>query len=367
MNIPLTVIIVTSVALSIVYFSGDHNQDVITNIPGTTAPSNSSIVSNVDPQILTDTVKQFYSDISTKQYGSGWGLLSKNFQNYAKNYDNFVKGYDTTKSILVQDTHMQDLSTNTIFIRLQSTDTNNGQIQTKDYSGTWKLIKEDGSWKLDTADIALLNVSPSSRALKAATYLYSHSTRLQIDNAIKKNPALGGSTSPIIINNIALYFDKNPDKLALLEKDISKIGASQSQVNDYPSTDQPSDSYSPIYSEPTSTSESLPENTSNSVNSPAINSYKSPTSYSAVGNTLYGSDGSSYSQLGDTIYRNDGTSYRNVGNTLYGSDGTSYSNIGNTTYSNDGTSYNRIGNYIYGSDGSSATSIGNTIYTYPGY
>lgn len=115
-----------------------------------------------DPQVLTDKVKQYYSNISARQFDQAWGLLSKNFQNYSQSYDHFVKGYETTKSILIQDTHVQDLSANTVFIKLQSTDNINNQVQTKNYSGTWRLIFEDGSWKLDTAEIALASIFPVS-------------------------------------------------------------------------------------------------------------------------------------------------------------------------------------------------------------
>lgn len=114
-----------------------------------------------DPQVLADIVKQYYSNISARQFDRAWGLLSKNFQNYSQGYDHFVKGHDTTKSILVQDTYVQGLSANTVFIKLQATDNINNQIQTRNYSGTWKLIFEDGSWKLDTAEIALVSIFPS--------------------------------------------------------------------------------------------------------------------------------------------------------------------------------------------------------------
>ncbi|MDP3982767.1 MAG: hypothetical protein Q8Q65_01685 [bacterium] len=117
----------------------------------------------VEPQVLTDKVKQYYSDISNKHFNQAWSLLSKNFQNYSKNYDSFVNGYNTTKSILVQDVTLKDLATNTVFIKLQSTDNINNQIQTKNYSGTWKLIFEDGSWKLDTANIILIGISPAPK------------------------------------------------------------------------------------------------------------------------------------------------------------------------------------------------------------
>lgn len=60
------------------------------------------------------------------------------------------------------------------------------------------------------------------------------------------------------------------------------------------------------------------------------------------------------------------TTYSTVGNTTYGSDGTTYSHVGNTTYGSDGSTANTVGNttYINDADGSSHTCslVGNTSY-----
>ncbi|WP_428052810.1 hypothetical protein, partial [Candidatus Avelusimicrobium stercoris] len=94
----------------------------------------------------------------------------------------------------------------------------------------------------------------------------------------------------------------------------------------------------------------------------SINSFAWNETYTTIGNTIYGADGSTYTRIGNTTYNSDGISYTQIGNTTYGSDGTSYTRIGNTTYSSDGTSYTKIGNTTYGSDGSTYTKIGNTTY-----
>ncbi len=118
------------------------------------SPSPIPIASSSD---LTDPVKQYYSDISSKQYYNAWILLSKNFQNYAQGYDSFVKGYGTTVSLSVNDIYVHYLSNDTVFVNLSSVDNINGQIQSRTYSGTWKIVWEEGTWKLDTANIALLD------------------------------------------------------------------------------------------------------------------------------------------------------------------------------------------------------------------
>ena len=115
----------------------------------------------IDPQALTDTVKKFYSHLSSREFDQAWRLLSKNAQDQAEGYDLFIKGFATTKNVLVQDIQLQDLSTKKVFIKLQSTDNINNQTLTKNFQGTWELKLEDGFWKLDTAEIALTNAFPS--------------------------------------------------------------------------------------------------------------------------------------------------------------------------------------------------------------
>ena len=58
----------------------------------------------------------------------------------------------------------------------------------------------------------------------------------------------------------------------------------------------------------------------------------------------------------------DNRTYTQLGNTIYGSNGTTLTRLGNTTYSNSGTSYTRLGNTVTGSNGSTYTRLGNTIY-----
>ena len=69
----------------------------------------------------------------------------------------------------------------------------------------------------------------------------------------------------------------------------------------------------------------------------------------------------SYSIIGNTIIGSDGTSYNRIGNATIGSDGSSWSTIGNTTIGSDGSSWSRIGNTYIGSDGSSCNVIGSSV------
>ncbi|MDO8487759.1 MAG: hypothetical protein Q7S31_00395 [bacterium] len=362
MNLPVAIVAIVSLILISVFSnhnSGNQNSHISPSAI-TSSPSPSTNPS-VDPQVLTDTVKQYYVNISSKRIDQAWGLLSKNFQNSAKNYDSFAKGYTTTRSVLVQDTRIQDLPNYIVFIKLQASDTIYDQVQTKDYSGTWKLIKEDGSWKLDSADIVLLNVSPSSRALSVATFVYAYDSPTEIEDWRNKH-GIKKSNSTQEIHEQALWMDQHLDVLALNEAKIEEFKAQQLRAASQPQ--QIYDNSSDENIQPPLTN-SYAANTPNPVN--ILPKSGSSISYSQYGNTLYGSDGSSYSKYGNTIYGSDGSSYSRYGNTTYGNDGSTYSQYGNTIYGNDGTSYSQYGNTLYGSDGSSATQYGNTIYTQPGY
>ncbi len=330
MNISqIAVLIVSAMIVVNVLTSQDKYKNLQPSPTGVSESPRPSTVSNVDPQILTDTVKQFYSKVSSKQFDKAWELLSKNFKDYSKNYNNFVKGYDATKSVLVQDLRIQDLPTYTVFVKLQSADNFYSQIQTKDYSGTWKLIKEDGIWKLDKAEIALINVSPSTNALIVAGFVYAYSNPAQIEDwRIRHNVKKSNKIQEI--HDQAVWMDEHPDVLAL---NIDKI----KQLTKAAGQPQPGSSDQVAQQNNDTKNQIVPVN-------------RNSSNYTQIGNTLFGSDGSNYTR---------------IGNTTFGSDGSNYTEIGNTLFGNDGTSYTQIGDTVFGSDGSSSTKIGNTTFINP--
>lgn len=106
-----------------------------------------------------------------------------------------------------------------------------------------------------------------------------------------------------------------------------------------------------------------PQNAAGSSNFQMFNSGASrPDSWQVIGNTAYGSDGSSVQRIGNQFYGSDGSSAQVIGNQIYGSNGSSAQVIGNQIYRSDGSSSQRIGNQIYHSDGGSTQIIGNTLY-----
>lgn len=163
---PLVILVVISlVAAAVTYKEGsiqinpNGNQGipgVSDNLTNNQQPTPTPFPSTSSSDLINP-VKQFYSDLSAKQYFDAWTLLSKNFQNYAQSYNNFVDGYNSTTSITIKDVSLQDLSNYTVYVQLDSTNNINGQIRNNSYAGTWKLIHEDGSWKLNEAKIEALN------------------------------------------------------------------------------------------------------------------------------------------------------------------------------------------------------------------
>ena len=84
------------------------------------------------------------------------------------------------------------------------------------------------------------------------------------------------------------------------------------------------------------------------------------TIYNTIGNTTFGSDGSTIQRVGNTYYSSDGTTYNTVGNTTFGSDGSTMRRVGNSYYGSEGKIYNKVGNTIIGSDGSTIQKVGDT-------
>lgn len=69
--------------------------------------------------------------------------------------------------------------------------------------------------------------------------------------------------------------------------------------------------------------------------------------YTQVGNTIYGSDGTQYHKDGSTIRGSDGSRYDLRGSAAYGPGGIRYHQEGTGIYGSQGDRYNRIGNKIY--------------------
>lgn len=92
---------------------------------------------------------------------------------------------------------------------------------------------------------------------------------------------------------------------------------------------------------------------SGSGSSPSISS-------TAIGNSVFFSNGESCTKIGSSWFCSDGTTYTTIGNSMFDSDGTTYTAIGNSVFDSNGTTYTTIGNFIFDSNGNSCTKIGNS-------
>lgn len=243
------------------------NDKVLPKIPNNRIDDQRSAIQpnpTVDPQVLTDTVKKFYSHLSSREFDQAWRLLSKNAQDQSEGYDFFIKGFAITKKVSVQDIQLQDLSTKKVFIKLQSTDNINNQTLTKNFQGTWELKLEDGAWKLDNANISLVSTSP----------------RLRQE----------------VINQPQEYYDSSVSDLS----------------NNMDSPNNPS---------PTPKSAEFGEASMYQKVGNIL--YGSDGSnYMQVGDTTMGNNGANYNSVGDYTYGSDGTSYIKSGDTTFGNNGT---------------------------------------------
>lgn len=149
-------IIIVSIILLLIYFANSNTNSIGV---GSSTSNPSTVQNSITTSDLINPVNEFYADISSKKNLQAWNLLSTNFQNYAGGYDNFAKGYSTTTNIYTNKVSVQDLPNKLVYVNLSSTDTINGQNLIRTYEGTWKLIIENNQWKLDMADITLLDPS----------------------------------------------------------------------------------------------------------------------------------------------------------------------------------------------------------------
>ncbi|MBI2012132.1 hypothetical protein HYS91_05175 [Candidatus Daviesbacteria bacterium] len=159
-----TVAVVRETGLVKLNLSGEGGLLQIKNLTEQQEPSPTP-VPMVESDLLIP-VKDFYAAISSKEFDSAWNLLSKNFQNYAQNYDNFVSGYKNTLNVVTKDVYVQDLSNKIVYVQIEAKDDLKGQVQTKTFEGIWKLVLEDGKWKLDSSDIILKDVSPTPKPVQ---------------------------------------------------------------------------------------------------------------------------------------------------------------------------------------------------------
>lgn len=116
----------------------------------------SDVYSNY-PSDKAEVVAQYYDAISQNELDAAYGFYSSSLKSKT-NIDSWKAGYDNT--YFVQVTSLVPIEgTDEVTVNLTSTDWNTSeepeapQFLTKNYSGTWKLVKEGGSWRLNESSI----------------------------------------------------------------------------------------------------------------------------------------------------------------------------------------------------------------------
>jgi len=74
-----------------------------------------------------------------------------------------------------------------------------------------------------TASPKPTSVQPSERSLKAAAWVYTHSSQESLTEMKNEHPECGG-TPQSITKCLALWYDQSPESLALVEADMKKAG-----------------------------------------------------------------------------------------------------------------------------------------------
>ena len=118
----------------------------------TTRPSTAPALATSGP---VDAVRQFYSAINAKNFPAAWALTGSRFRSSVE-YQGWVNGFATTRSVQVQSVTVtaQTATTATVAVAFQSVDAAaGGGTVTKTFQGTWQLVVDGGSWKLDQASI----------------------------------------------------------------------------------------------------------------------------------------------------------------------------------------------------------------------
>ena len=126
-----------------------------------TPSSSSSSQQSVWPELiesktadpLVATVETFYTYIANQQFDLAYNLLSKTFKKDFGDYIEFSKGYATTVKTTLQEVKLDDEMQDAVRVRIVASDTIENKVVTRTFIGRWKLVKEEGTWKLDTADI----------------------------------------------------------------------------------------------------------------------------------------------------------------------------------------------------------------------
>jgi hypothetical protein len=104
------------------------------------------------------TVRQFYAFIDAGDLDHAWSLLSAHFKG-TSNEQAWKNGYRTTRGskVTTATTTSQSASSATVAFALVATDASTTGTVTKQFAGTWTLVKSGRDWLLDRASVKQVN------------------------------------------------------------------------------------------------------------------------------------------------------------------------------------------------------------------
>lgn len=130
----------------------------VTQVPITDTPiplpTSAPVIENINNQSVLDFIKRYYFFISSKQYNQAFNLLSNNFKWQRGGLNKFIAGYSTTVSTKLLESKVN--GPNGVFVRIEASDLINGKTDLKIYSGTLWCIYENGSLKLNSSSLRLV-------------------------------------------------------------------------------------------------------------------------------------------------------------------------------------------------------------------
>ena len=155
----------------ILFGRSSNNNDSVT-IPATdstqqaqqtTKPHEADSAQNPKEPIQQPTMSQngpkdaflgFHKAITDKRFEDAYNILSPEYQKYVKDYDNFASGYTTTliSDIVELVTLYEDDNSASYSYKLKAVDREGSGTKTQYFAGKAKLIKMDGSWRLDSTE-----------------------------------------------------------------------------------------------------------------------------------------------------------------------------------------------------------------------
>src|SRR5699024_2376679 len=104
---------------------------------------------------VAETIYSHYSHITNSQYDAAYNLFSSNMQNKFE-VDSWADGLEATLLDDVTTVEVKSVSDNeaVAYIEMTSYDEqDDGSVLVQEWEGDWSLVKENGTWKMDSTEL----------------------------------------------------------------------------------------------------------------------------------------------------------------------------------------------------------------------